>query len=126
MTDEDKLSPYHLYPSCSACNLEMSTLCIFDYLYGRGRYNELRKMIRSICLLYMAENQVPAEHYHVILERLYGQQDKYKAGGGICNTREIYTIAKSEQMRVMAEQIRDMSLQLYDLNMRLALLADSK
>lgn len=103
-----ELSVFYLVPGCAICNNECEDLCIFDYLWQRGMYDQLRRMIRSIYKAYISFNPElsPTELLMWnVLERLYGYE-RFKLGGGIVNEIPIYTLARSEHMLMLNEKIQ--------------------
>lgn len=98
-----KLSKYYGFPTCGACNNDMQTACLFDYLYSMDRIAILRRVIRTICLTYLADygHELVADAderlWWKILNGLYGQV-RFPLGGYLTNTQPIYEIARAEQM----------------------------
>ena len=110
-TTEDN-SVLYLYPSCGTCNLECRTLCLLDFMYGRGRLQQLRDMLLGI---YHAFTQIYhydlAAHDHMmwkIIRHLYGP-DRFKAGGGLQNTRQIYEQCRMLQYRELLDEAKELS-----------------
>ncbi len=92
-----ELSVYYLFPGCQLCNNNCSTLCIFDYLFCRGRIPQLRNLISKVVNAFISEN-VSTMNPEIllapkILDYLYGK-DRFRAGGGIVNTKQIFEIAR--------------------------------
>lgn len=106
---EDLQSVFYLYPGCSSCNQECADLCLLDYLYGRGRYNVLRKLMWSVYSAYLQEYQtVLREEDRLcwrVLKHLYGSE-KFPAGGGICreNEKVIYEMARNVHQEMMLKE----------------------
>jgi len=113
MNEQTKLSIYYLFPSCKTCNLNCRTLCILDYLYCRFRYRELRACIYAICNTYISEHDNLDEKHRLwahILKNLYGP-DKWKAGGGLINEKQIYRFAEEEQAKWLEARERVLLLE---------------
>lgn len=102
-----ELTAYHLFPGCSACNNDASDICLLDYLYGRRRLTQLKRMILAIfnayCAQYEHELHKDSKLAWLVLDRLYGPS-KFPAGGGICNTKQIYEIARVEQYEQLVKR----------------------
>lgn len=100
------LNEFYLYPGCASCNNECADLCLLDYLFVRGRYTQLRKMIRSIYLAFIMVNADTLSNFEglawKILDHLYGKR-RFMAGGGIQNNM-IYEFARTEQMNYIREE----------------------
>jgi hypothetical protein len=108
-------SIYYLTVGCSACNNDCSDICVFDYLFCRQRLNALRRLIQIIYRKFIEEH----------LDHLYGPR-RFPAGGGIVNTKQIYEIARSEQLVILSEQICQTSQSLLKLSAEYALVAESE
>lgn len=108
MFQDDLQSIYYLFPGCSVCNQECADLCILDYLYGRGRYNILRKVLWSIYSSYIQEyHSVLREEDRLcwkVIKNLYGSE-KFPSGGGIHrdNEKAIYEMARNVHNEHMLE-----------------------
>lgn len=111
---EQKLTVLYLFPSCSACNNDCRDINLFDFLYCRGRFDALRKLIRDIYQAFLSIQMdminPNADIIHYILDELYGKE-KFPAGGFIVNREEIYRIAKSEQLQLIDEQLKELQEQ---------------
>lgn len=98
MFEKDMNNIFYFYPGCGVCNQECADLCIFDYLYGRGRYNQLRTMIWAIYSSYSSQYQSElAKESDVcwkVLQYLYGSE-RFPSGGGIYNEKHIYELART-------------------------------
>lgn len=91
------LTPLHLYPSCKPCNNACSDMCLLDYLWCRDRVVQLRSIIWSIYKAFVAKWAQELEEVELqawkVLRHLYGSQ-KYPAGGGLQNEKQIYEEAR--------------------------------
>ena len=118
---EDKLTVYYAVPSCAACNNECNDACLLDYLYCRGRMNALRHLIRCIYAAYTEENPNETHNIVHIMSRLYGPA-RFKAGGGLVNTTEIYNIALAEQTTLLTRQLQTLTQKLQETSAELVAL----
>ena len=101
---------YDLLPGCPACNNECSNLCIFDYLWIRERYKQLKNIIKIIYKTYEEEHPESLEddfegEAWKLFQDLYGGK-KFSAGGGIYNETSIYNFIKSVQIKDEYEKIK--------------------
>ena len=101
------LTVFDLFPGCQICNNECADLCILDYLYGRERYVELRKLIWNVYTAFTTQHEAELSQHEGmcwrIIQHLYGNT-RYPSGGGITNEKQIYEIARTEQY---AHLVRD-------------------
>lgn len=116
-------SVLYLYPSCKTCNNACEDECLLDYMWSHHKYENLRRLMQSVYNAYMAMNpDLTGEEVLLwrVMERLYGY-DRWKAGGGIVNEIPIYTLARSEHMRMLNERIQTQTrlLERYAAEMRL-------
>lgn len=111
MLDKDLTNVFYFYPGCSSCNQECADLCILDYLYGRGRYNQLRTMIWAIYSSYSAQYQSElskdSDVCWKLLRNLYGSE-RFPAGGGIYNEKHIYELARTVHHEKLIEKTKDL------------------
>jgi len=100
----------YFYPSCDICNNDCADLCIFDFLYVRHRLNALRKMISAIhhAFIAMHDGELANTMAPAILDYLYGFE-RFKAGGGIQNTKQIYEIARMVQYNELREKSAELN-----------------
>ncbi len=122
-------SVYYLTVGCSSCNNNCADLCVLDYLFCTHRLTALRNMIRIIYAKFLEE------HHHTlandnrliwnVLDHLYGSR-RFPAGGGISNTKQIYEIARSEQLVALSSQITDLSKTLCQLSVEYAMVAETE
>jgi len=124
-----ELNAYYLYPSCSACNNECSDMCLLDYLWARGRFASLRKMITSIYAHFLEEHDRELRNEDrfawKILDHLYGPL-RFKSGGGIQNTRQIYELARVEQHLVLVEKAKVLAQKQEDVAKEMRLLMEGE
>jgi hypothetical protein len=103
----EQVNVFYAFPSCSACNNACRDCCILDYLYQRGRIQQLRKMIMVIFehFLQVHSRDLGLEYRFapLVLRYLYGQQ-KWGAGGMV-NEKEICEIARAEQQEALSRHI---------------------
>jgi hypothetical protein len=108
-----KLSVLYLYPSCAACNNECRDLCLLDYLWVRGRFKQLRKMIMDIYRAYLGMHDLSRHEKMAwkVIEHLYGK-NSFHVGGGIVNEIQIYEQARlaegGELRRKMNEKLEEL------------------
>lgn len=125
----EDLTVYYLYPSCAVCNNECKELCVLDFLYARQRIVELRKIIMTIYKRYVMEHEHELDPQdrlaHLILDHLYGPK-RFPAGGGICNTKQIYEIARAGQYEYLTAQTREKERELGEIQMQRILLWDAE
>jgi hypothetical protein len=109
--DGHELTSLYVFPSCTQCNNECRDLCLLDFLYVRERYGALRSMIWSIYTIYNTLN--PGEEWMSwkLLNHLYGKE-RFAAGGGIVNTRQIYEIARNDQIQRIIKQTTELTAEL--------------
>lgn len=104
-------SVLYLYPCCSPCNNECRTLCLLDYMYGRGRLKQLREMLASLYKAFTDLHHYDlAQHDHMmwkVVRYLYGPE-RFKAGGGLENTRQIYELCRMIQYQQLLDEARDL------------------
>jgi len=114
-----QLNEFYLYPICSVCNNECADFTIFDYLWTRGRYKQLEKMISAIYKHFEAVNNDELVHHDrlapKILEYLYGTS-RFPAGGGIINTTQIYKLALVVQYKDLLLQSQKLNKELLEIN----------
>ena len=119
------LNEFDLYPGCQSCNNECADLCIFDYLYGRQRIKQLRDMIWAIYKCFSVQHQDELSYYEgmcwKVIQYLYGKQ-RYLAGGGIANEKQIYEIARSIQYEDLLQQSQAKAIELKVLSEQMDLL----
>lgn len=122
-----ELSVLYLIPSCSSCNNEMRDICLLDYLFVRGRLNQLRKILRIIYNQFITLNVLNSEDKCIwkILDHLYGK-GRFAAGGGLMNSTGIYEIARAEQCAIISEQLSNLVEQVQGLTKELLIVTNSK
>jgi hypothetical protein len=107
MFEKDMNNIFYFYPGCGVCNQECADLCILDYLYGRGRFNQLRSMIWAIYSSYLAQYQSElskdSDVCWKIIQYLYGSE-RFPAGGGIYNEKQIYELARTVHHEKLIEK----------------------
>lgn len=117
----EDLNVYYLFPSCSVCNNQCREMCVWDFLYVRGRLGPLRKAIMAIYTAYLVEHEhelAPQDRMaHLILDHLYGQK-RFPLKGGIENTRQIYEIARIAQYEYLREQSAALERQLEEIQIQ--------
>ncbi len=122
-------SIYYLTVGCSACNNDCSDLCILDYLFCRQRIGALRKIIQIVYTKFVEEHnhELASENRLIwnVLDYLYGSR-RFPAGGGIVNSKQIYEIARAEQLVMLSDQIVLISQSLGKLSREYALVAESE
>lgn len=103
-----KLSVLYLYPSCSSCNNECQDLCLLDYLWVRGRFPQLKKMILQIYKAYTTQFDLTSSEKMAwkVLEHLYGK-NTFPAGGGIVNELQIYEQARLAECDLLRGRIKE-------------------
>jgi hypothetical protein len=124
-----ELNVYYLYPGCATCNNECGDVCLLDFLFARGRLDQLRAMIAAIFKAFSAQHQdqlsfVEGQAWRV-LDHLYGPK-RFPAGGGIQNTQPIYELARRVQQQLLLERIAILSKQLQELCARLETVASAE
>ena len=102
---------FYIYPGCASCNSECSTHSLFDFLYVRGRYRQLKHILWQIFTLF-TERRGDELHYYNnsmarIIQHLYGYS-RFSSGGFITNT-EIYSICQSVQADKLAIKAVELS-----------------
>ncbi len=109
------LNILYCYPICNICNNECSDSTIFDFLFVRGRYKQLKKLINQIYNVYVnqgdslcIENSL---NMWTLLDTLYGKK-RFPAGGFIINSRSIYEIARSEHVKYIRNKILQITKEL--------------
>lgn len=117
-----ELNVFYLFPGCAVCNNECGDVCLLDFLFARGRHDQLRRMIWSIYTVFSAQYQndlsfTEGQAWRV-LDHLYGPR-RFPAGGGIQNTRAIYEIARMEQYRHLIEEANDLARRQQDVFQRI-------
>lgn len=125
---DDTLTVFSLYPSCAACNNNMRCDNLLDYLWCRGRFDQLRHFIRCVYRRFMAEHgaRLPDKEKYTwaVLEHLYGPK-RFPLGGFIVNREQIYNIAKSEQISLVNHRVAELSRQLDECTRELLLLSQT-
>jgi hypothetical protein len=114
---------------CATCNNECGDLCLLDFLFGRGRLDQLRAMIAAIFKTFSSQHQdnlsfVEGQAWRV-LDHLYGPK-RFPSGGGIQNTQPIYELARRIQMEQLLDRIAVLSKQLKEAHARLETVASSE
>ena len=99
---------YDLIPICPGCNNQCSDICIFDFLWGIERYKSLEHIIRAITNAFIEQNPDQFEddfnsETWRILKHFYAG-DSFRAGGGLMNEKQIYTLAK--QLQIQDEMLK--------------------
>jgi hypothetical protein len=102
-----ELNVYYLFPGCATCNNECGDVCLLDFMFSRGRHEQLRRIIWAIYSTFIAQHKddlsfVEGQAWRVI-DHLYGPR-RFPAGGGIQNTRAIYEMARYEHYRHLVEE----------------------
>jgi hypothetical protein len=122
-----ELSVLYLIPSCSSCNNEMRDICLLDYLYVRGRLNQLKRILRIIYNQFISLHVLNGEDKCIwkILDYLYGK-NRFPAGGGLANSTGIYEIARAEQCAIISEQLSTLAEQVQNLTKELLIVTNSK
>lgn len=111
---EGSLTSLYLFPTCSVCNNDCSDLCLLDFLWCRERYDVLRKMLWDIFSHYIKERPHESNsQMWKIIDHLYGP-NRFPAGGGIENIRQIYQLCKTEQIARLMEQSANLNAQLIE------------
>ena len=107
MPKESPLTVFYLYPGCQTCNNECADLCLFDFLYLRMRYTQLRTLIwtifKTFSVLHKDELSTHEGLCWRVLDYLYGPK-RFPAGGSIENRYIIYEIARNEQLLHIQEE----------------------
>lgn len=116
------LTVFDLFPGCQICNNECADICILDYLYGRERYVELRRLIWNVFTAFMTQHEAELSQHEGlcwrVIQHLYGRS-RYPAGGGIANEKQIYEIARTEQYAHLVQDAREHTLQLHSITERM-------
>jgi hypothetical protein len=103
----DDLNVYYLYPGCASCNNQCGVLCILDYLWGRERFQELRKFISAVYKQFIAEHDFELSDEgklaHNIIMHLYGNE-RFPAGGGMVNMKQILEVARLVQYENLIQE----------------------
>lgn len=122
-----ELSPLYLIPCCSGCNSECSEICILDYMWCRHRLDALRHVITCIyrCFIATHSHQLGQHLMWKILDFLYGSE-RFKAGGGLVNTKAIYELARQVQLDMLVKESRSLSQKLEENGRLLRDLMDSE
>jgi hypothetical protein len=111
---------YYLFPTCSSCNNLCRDFSIFDYMYCQNQLKSLRKLIMAVFTAFVTEHEheLRAEDRMawLVLDRLYGggPSGRWKAGGGIQNSKQIYEIARVEQYHQLVQQTASLSAKLQE------------
>jgi hypothetical protein len=129
MSSQQEASVYYLFPGCAVCNNECADVCLFDFLFARGRHAQLRAMITAVFKAFSAQHQdnlsfVEGQAWRV-LDHLYGPK-RFPAGGGIQNTQPIYEVARRVQMQLLLERIEVLSKQVKEAYARLETIASAE
>lgn len=122
------LSKYYLYPSCSGCNSECSTLSIFDFLYTRGRHIQLKKIIWQIYSLFCLERPDELDNYNYLAVKFFKKTygiEAFPAGGGIKNNI-IYDIITNVQILHLSKEIQDLNNQILKKSLNLQKVVENK
>ncbi len=122
-------SIFYLTVGCSSCNNNCADICVLDYLFCTHRLGALRQMIQIIYgkFIEQHEHSLSNENRLIwnVLDYLYGSR-RFPAGGGIVNTKQIYEIARSEQLILLSEQISRASQTLVRLSKEYSLVAETE
>jgi len=112
----EEVSVLYFYPSCDVCNNDCADLCILDFLWLRARFAKLKEMIFAIyhAFISMHEGDLANTMAPSILDFLYGP-DRFKAGGGIQNRKQIYEIARIVQYNELREKSAELNRQVQKL-----------
>jgi hypothetical protein len=117
----EELNVYYLFPACAVCNNQCRDMCVWDFMYARGRLGPLRKAVLGIYKVYLVEHEhelAPQDRMaHLILDHLYGPK-RFPVGGGIQNTKQIYEIARAEQYEFLREQSLALERQLEEIQVQ--------
>lgn len=109
-TFSTNINIFYLFPGCTQCNSEMQTLCVYDFLFVRGRHTHLRKLIWKVFTMFSEQHSDEMHYYNnscwKVINHLYGE--RFVSGGGIVNT-QIYEICKSEQYKQLAVKAADLT-----------------
>ena len=101
------LSVYYLFPGCSTCNNDCSSMCLLDFLWCRGRITPLKNLISCVFNTFINEhtNDLKPEDLlaHKIIEHLYGE-NRFPSGGGVKNTHQIYEVARLVHYQELIEE----------------------
>jgi hypothetical protein len=123
------LNCYYLFPGCTVCNNECSSMCLLDFLWVRFRLKMLKQMISKIFNTFLIENkqdlQPQDQLAHKIIEHLYGE-GKFPAGGGVQNTKQIYEIARLVQYEELVTRGEKLAKEMIDNASMMQILMDSK
>lgn len=108
-SDAQMLQSTDLYPSCSSCNNECRDQCLFDYLYCRERYKQLRRMIWALYTNVQESGNNP-ENLHIwqVMRKWYGTE-RFPLGGGIKNTQMVYEIARNVELTHLLKEASELN-----------------
>ena len=125
----EDLTLLYAFPSCSACNNECADLCIFDFLYCRGRLKQLKKLIMSMYELFLLSHgdELAAQDCMAwkVIDHLYGAK-RFPAGGGIQNRKQILELARIEQYNLMSKEAAALAKKLARIGQEMTDLMESK
>ena len=105
---------FFIYPGCAACNSECDVLCMFDFLYVRGRYRQLKHILWQIFTLFTERRGEELHYYNNsmarVIQHLYGY-NRFRSGGFLANV-EIYSICQSLQVEKLTIKAAELSEEL--------------
>ena len=126
--DEDVSVLYYI-PGCSTCNNECRDMCLLDFIYGRNRIKQLKKILLTIYDVFvMLHGDELNQHDNMawkVIDYLYGRK-RYPAGGGIQNRRQIYEILRMEQYKRLVKKASELALEMETNAKRMKDLMDSE
>lgn len=125
--NSDALSIYYITVGCAACNNICADICILDYLFCRQRIGALRKFMQIVYTKFVEEHEhsLAMEDRMIwhVLDYLYGMR-RFPAGGGIVNLKQIYEIARSEQMVLLTNEMCKIGARLQALSKEYAMVTE--
>lgn len=125
----EDLTLLYAYPGCASCNNECGDLSIFDFLWCRGRINQLKKLMMSMYELFLlSHGDELAQHDRMawkVIEHLYGFR-KFPAGGGLVNRKQILELCRMEQYRLLAKESAKLAKKLAQLGSDMSDLMECK
>ena len=125
----EDLTLLYAFPSCAACNNECGDLSIFDFLFCRGRINQLKKLMMSMYELFLlSHGDELAQQDRMawkVIDFLYGPK-KFAAGGGLVNRKQILELCRMEQYRLLAKESAKLAKKLAQLGQDMSDLMECK
>lgn len=125
----EDLTLLYSYPGCASCNNECSDHTLLDFLFCRGRINQLKKLMMSMYDLFLlSHGDELAEQDRMawkVIDHLYGPR-KFAAGGGLVNRKQILELCRMEQYRVLAKESAKLAKKLAQLGQDMSELMECK